>query len=97
MALAQASATFFPNALRVEAGRPSLSAITLAQAGGKAFSFNELRGKWVWLYLGFANCPGVCPITMDYLGEEYKRLKASNDIQVLFVSVDPCSRRAAAR
>jgi cytochrome oxidase Cu insertion factor (SCO1/SenC/PrrC family) len=79
----------FPGAIRVEAGRTALPNVPLLGAGGKSISLNDFKGKWVWLYLGFANCPGVCPITMEYLGNEYRRLKDPKDVQVAFVSVDP--------
>lgn len=79
----------FPGAVRVEASRPTLPSVPLQGAAGKSVSMTEFKGKWVWLYLGFVNCPGVCPITMDHLGEEHKRLQAPKDVQVVFVSLDP--------
>ncbi|MDB5102082.1 MAG: hypothetical protein JWM80_6503 [Cyanobacteria bacterium RYN_339] len=48
-----------------------------------------LKGRWTWLYLGFANCPDICPTTLGYLADQYRRLADPAKVQVLFVSVDP--------
>jgi protein SCO1/2 len=50
--------------------------------------FNE---KWTFLFLGFTQCPDVCPTTLAKLTNGYNKLKKAgfDDIQVLFVSVDP--------
>jgi protein SCO1/2 len=65
---------------------------TLTDDHGRVFNLADLRGKSVLLYFGYMTCPDACPFTMSkikklfsILGEE----KARENIQVLFVSVDP--------
>ena len=32
--------------------------------GDRKFSNNDLKGSWDVLFLGFASCPDMCPMTM---------------------------------
>lgn len=63
--------------------------IGLVDGDGRPFTLAELRGKWVWLYLGFASCPDACPRTLDTLVSTFARLPAGAPVQPVFVSVDP--------
>ncbi|MFT4925733.1 MAG: protein SCO1/2 [Phenylobacterium sp.] len=47
--------------------------------------------QWTLIFLGFTHCPDVCPTTLARLASSYKKLKAAglDNVQVLFVSVDP--------
>lgn len=47
--------------------------------------------KWTLIFLGYTHCPDVCPTTLGKLTNSYRKLKAAgiDNIQVLFVSVDP--------
>ena len=56
---------------------------------GKPFKLSDLKGKYVWLYFGFTHCPDVCPVAMEYMAAEYKRLKHPDQVVPVFVSVDP--------
>lgn len=48
------------------------------------------RGKVVILGFGFSSCPDVCPVTLAVLAEARKKLGAEgNDLQILYVTVDP--------
>ncbi len=55
---------------------------------GQAFSRDQLRGRWTLLFTGFTNCPDVCPLTVASMADLRRRL-ARDDLQFLFVSVDP--------
>ena len=55
---------------------------------GAAVTGKDYRGKVVALYLGYTNCPDICPATLGNLTEIIGRVK-SPDLVVLFVSVDP--------
>jgi protein SCO1/2 len=79
----------FPHAVMTPAAPIALPAVDLIGPDGKAFRTSSLAGRWVWLYFGFTNCPDVCPVAMDYMAGEYKHLKRTAPVQVLFVSVDP--------
>lgn len=62
---------------------------TLDQTGTK-FGLDQLTGKWSFIFFGYTHCPDVCPITLSVMSDVYKKLKTQhNDIQVIFVSVDP--------
>ncbi|MDO5102959.1 MAG: SCO family protein [Lautropia sp.] len=57
---------------------------------GKPVTLQDLKGKVVFLFFGFAQCPDICPTTLlkakevkEALGQEAKRL------QVVFVTLDP--------
>jgi protein SCO1/2 len=61
----------------------------LTDMNGKPFKLDDLKGKWVWLYFGFTHCPDVCPVAMDYMAAEHKRLAKPGDVVPVFISVDP--------
>ncbi len=58
---------------------------------GTPFQLSELKGKVVILGFGYTNCADVCPLTLGYLKTYYQSLSKSeqDDVQVLFVTVDP--------
>lgn len=87
-ALVAAQAVYFPHARAADAARPAVAEVPL-KTGDQVVTPAALKGKWVWLYFGFANCPGICPFAMDWLADEYRQLKRPADVQVVFVSVDP--------
>lgn len=63
--------------------------IPLTTAEGKAWKLSDWRGKWVITFLGFTNCPDVCPMGLTYLAKETRDLRGRDRLQVMFVSVDP--------
>ena len=65
-----------------------LAAFDLTDQRGQPFSRENLRGRWTLLFTGFTNCPDVCPLTIASMAELRRRL-AREDLQFLFVSVDP--------
>ena len=59
---------------------------------GKPFGLEDLSGKWSFLFFGYTHCPDICPVTLAVLARVYSRLeeqKLADNIQVIFVSVDP--------
>ena len=57
---------------------------------GKARSLADFRGKVVVLFFGYTHCPEVCPTTLASLARVMRTLgPAAQDVQVLFVTVDP--------
>jgi protein SCO1 len=63
---------------------------TLMSEYGTRMTADNLRGKTVLLYFGYATCPDVCPTTLTTLSGALKRLgRAGQSVRVLFVSVDP--------
>ena len=59
----------------------------------KAFTKNDLIGKWTLMYFGFTKCPDECPTTMYQLSKLIKVLRDKDykldDKQWVLVSIDP--------
>ncbi len=57
---------------------------------GKPRTLADFKGKVVYLFFGFTQCPDVCPTTMVEMASVLKALGPQADkVQVLFVTVDP--------
>jgi protein SCO1/2 len=57
---------------------------------GREVSLSEFHDKVVLLFFGYTSCQDVCPATLAHLQSLVRNLgEASNDVQVLFVTVDP--------
>lgn len=79
------NATVFPEPLPV----PEFA---LTDQTGAAFTPEDLRGRYTWMFFGFTNCPDVCPITLNLLAQARAALQERNPAvvpEVVFVSVDP--------
>lgn len=64
--------------------------LSLTDHTGKLRSINDFKSKVVVLFFGYTHCPDVCPTTMSDLKQTMKLLgDKANDVQVLFVTVDP--------
>jgi protein SCO1/2 len=49
-----------------------------------------LKGKWSAVFFGYTYCPDVCPTTLQALAQAETKLGAkANQLQVVFISVDP--------
>ncbi len=50
----------------------------------------DYKGKVVVVFFGFTQCPDVCPTTLTDLAQVKQKLgPAGNDLQVIFITVDP--------
>ncbi|HET6786901.1 MAG TPA: SCO family protein [Aquabacterium sp.] len=64
--------------------------LALTDFDGKPRQLSDFKGKVVFVFFGFTQCPDVCPTTMAELAEVRKRLGADGDrLQGVFVTVDP--------
>ena len=45
--------------------------------------------KWALLYFGYTSCPDVCPIDLSKINQALQLMENSDQLQVVFVSVDP--------
>ncbi len=62
----------------------------LKDLSGTERTMESYRGKVVAMFFGYTHCPDVCPITMQQWNEVKTKLgKKGENLQVLFVSVDP--------
>jgi len=58
--------------------------------GNKVITQNDLKGKTVLMFFGYASCPDICPTTMAQLTEVLEKLgDEAKDVRIIFVSVDP--------
>lgn len=63
---------------------------SLLDPSGQRVTLASFAGKVVVLFLGYTQCPDVCPTTMTELLEVKRLLGARADkLQVVFVSLDP--------
>ncbi|NDJ59976.1 MAG: SCO family protein [Chloroflexi bacterium] len=63
---------------------------TLGEAPGDDLSLSDLQGSYTAIFFGYTHCPDFCPLTLA----EYRRIEQNlgelaDDLNVLFVSVDP--------
>ncbi|HEY8118222.1 MAG TPA: SCO family protein [Methylophilaceae bacterium] len=64
--------------------------LSLTDHNGKLRHLEDFKGKVVALFFGYTHCPDVCPTTMADLASAMKLLGSKSDeVQVLFVTVDP--------
>ena len=69
---------------------PVAPEIELMRADGTDFRLSEARGEVVALFFGYTSCPDICPTTMAELNQALEKLgNRSDQVQVLFVTVDP--------
>jgi len=70
-----------------------LTAFALTDHKNRVFDLASLKGKWSFVFFGFTHCPDVCPTTLAALARVRdniaKNTVGAEDIQFVFVSVDP--------
>ncbi len=63
---------------------------SLPDFNGKQRTLDEFKGKVVFMFFGYTQCPDVCPTTMTELAGVMKQLgPQAGQVQVIFVSLDP--------
>jgi protein SCO1/2 len=71
-------------------GADYAKAFSLTDTEGKKRTLAEFKGKAVFVFFGFTQCPEVCPTTMAELAEVRRRLGADGDrLQAVFITIDP--------
>jgi protein SCO1/2 len=70
-----------------------LTAFALTDHQDRVFDLASLKGKWSFLFFGFTHCPDICPTTLAILARARddiaKSAAGAEDIQIVFISVDP--------
>ena len=57
---------------------------------GQSANLGDFRGKLVVMFFGYTHCPDVCPATLGVTAKAIDLLgKKAEDVQVLFISIDP--------
>jgi protein SCO1/2 len=64
-----------------------LPAFRLLAHDGAPFDNAALRGRWTFLFFGFAHCPDVCPTTLAVFAEALSGI--DRDARFVLVTVDP--------
>ncbi len=63
---------------------------SLLDPDGKTRTLEDFKGKVVVMFFGYTQCPDVCPTTLTEMEQAMNLLgPQSNQVQVLFVTVDP--------
>jgi protein SCO1/2 len=74
--------------IKMEGG--TLPPLDLIDQYGKPFSLEMVKGKPVFVYFGYTNCPDVCPVVLQKFAKTIRALGSDADkIAFIFVSVDP--------
>ncbi|KAL4778672.1 SCO1/SenC-domain-containing protein [Aspergillus varians] len=69
-------------------GRPKVGGpFELKDLNGKAFTEQELRGRYSFVYFGFTHCPDICPDELDKMAEIIDKVKEANGGENVFVPV----------
>jgi protein SCO1 len=69
---------------------PPAPEFSLTDSKGGMINLKDLRGKVVLLFFGYTYCPDICPTTLAQLKLTMQDLgKKSEQVQVIFISVDP--------
>lgn len=65
--------------------------LRLTDENGQQVEEDAYTGKTTLLYFGYTHCPDICPTSLAKLSAAIKKLDEPqrDDLQVLFVSVDP--------
>jgi protein SCO1 len=70
-----------------------LAAFTFTDHENRVFDLSRLKGKWSFLFFGYTHCPDVCPMTLATLARAHENILKStvgaNEVQFVFISVDP--------
>ena len=85
-----------PFALHEISGLMPALQFNLSDQDGKSVTAADYRGRIVLLYFGYTSCPDECPTTLAKLAKVMRSLgRESDQVRVLFVSVDPKRDTAA--
>lgn len=67
-----------------------IAEFTLTSEQGDEMTRQDLKGQWTFVFVGFTNCPDVCPATLSVLRQMDTRLPAELPRpSYLLVSADP--------
>lgn len=73
-----------------------LPAFALTREDGSRFDRAALEGHYTVLFLGFSQCPDVCPATLSTVAAAMAHLPAARRPAVVMISVDPAHDTPAA-
>jgi len=73
------------------AGRAEIGgAFTLIGTQGQIIKDGDFRGKLMLVYMGYSNCPNICPMTLSTLSRVLALLgNEANKVAAIFITLDP--------
>ncbi len=70
-----------------------IAEFSLIDQNGDAFTLENLKHQWTFVFFGYTHCPDVCPTSLSMLGQMMRLLEQNPALETLprglFVSVDP--------
>ena len=63
--------------------------VTLRSTKSDSFNNQSLKDKITIVFFGYTSCPDFCPDTLARANKIFKTLGNSNELQLLFISIDP--------
>ncbi len=68
-----------------------VSEFTLIDHSGKPFKTEHFKSHWNLIFIGYTNCPDVCPNTLTQMTQMYQLMDQTtrDKFQIIFLSVDP--------
>ena len=70
----------------------TLKEFSLTNQHNQSFTLEQLRNRQSLIFFGYTSCPDICPTTLSTLNILFKLLEkkqASENLQVVFITVDP--------
>lgn len=67
----------------------SIPEFSLENHRGEVADVNVFHGHWSLVFFGFTSCPDFCPLELQKLAKLLNLMSAGDELQVVFVSVDP--------
>lgn len=66
-----------------------IKVFSLRDDNGRRFDLDRLRGRWTLMFFGYTSCPDICPTTLATLRDLAELLEERDEVQYVFVTVDP--------
>ncbi len=74
----------------IELNPTPLADFKLTDQYGREFRLSDVRGKPVFLFFGYTNCPDICPLVLYKMAYALKQLGPQADrIAFIFITQDP--------
>ncbi|MBU3620124.1 SCO family protein [Polynucleobacter sp. CS-Odin-A6] len=84
------------NNVDITGGKAFGTDFSLLDPDGKVRTLADFKGKAVIMFFGYTQCPDICPTTLTEMQQVMTLLgPQANQVQVLFVTVDPNRDTAA--
>ncbi|TQV88810.1 SCO family protein [Aliikangiella coralliicola] len=77
--------------LLIYPNKKPLEQFELVQQDTQKFNVESFSGKWNLIFMGYTNCPDVCPLTLSDISRIYQKIspQLQKNLRIIFLSVDP--------